>query len=121
MTDVLVRPETGGEVEAHGLKVQISTQHRRCLIRLRGSLVQESLHTFASTFDRLGRLIFDQVIVDLKGISELDEAGTKVLLGLHHYVTARRAELIVWCADLAMATTVSTLGIRADVPLSAGR
>jgi anti-anti-sigma regulatory factor len=72
-------------------------------------------------FDRLGRLSFDQVIVDLKGVSELDEAGTKVLIGLHHYVEARRAELIVWCANSSMAASIAHLGIRADVPLTMSR
>lgn len=121
MTDMLIRTASATTGDAPALQAQLTTQHKRCVIRLRGSLQQETVHCFASMFDRLGRLSFDQVIVDLKGITELDEAGAKVLLGLHHYVTARKAELIIWCADPSMATTVSTLGIRTDVPLGAAR
>jgi anti-anti-sigma factor len=121
MTDTLVQPVSNEPVGETQLVTQVSMQHKRCVLRLRGSLVQETLHTFSSIFDRLGRLSFDQIIVDLKSVSDMDEAGSKALLGLHHYVTARQAELIVWCADVSMATSVSILGIRTDMPLAAGR
>jgi anti-anti-sigma regulatory factor len=121
MTDTLLRLSSHDADDTPQLVAQLTTQHKRCVIRLRGSLVQETLQTFSSMFDRLGRLSVDQVIVDLKAVAEMDEAGGKALLGLHHYVEARRAELIVWCADVSMATSVSTLGMRADMPLAAGR
>ncbi len=123
MTDMLARPAGADapEGDARALEAQFTTQHKRCLIRLHGALVQDTLHTFSSMFDRLGRLAFDEVIVDLKGVSELDEAGTKVLVCLQHYVEARRAELVIWCADAAMATSVSAHGIRVAVPLAVTR
>jgi anti-anti-sigma regulatory factor len=118
MTDMLMRAAEPADADTGVLEILLSAQDKRCLIRLRGPFVQQTLHAFSSVFDRLGRLSFGQVILDLKEVSELDEPGTKVLVGLHHYVAARRAELTVWCADQVMATSVSGLGMKAAVPLS---
>jgi anti-anti-sigma regulatory factor len=121
MTDMLTRAADALAEDAPALQAQLTTQHKRCVIRLRGPMRQDTICSFAALYDRLGRLSFDHVIVDLKGVTDVDEAGAKVLLGLHHYVTARRAALTVWCIDPSMATTISTLGISTDRPLSVSR
>lgn len=91
-TEVLAeRPEE----PAHALSVSFRHVGPICLLSLRGDLRAASLRVLESQVDRLGRTSCHQVVVDLAELTSIDDAGVRVLTGLHHYVQARGGHLTV--------------------------
>jgi anti-anti-sigma factor len=85
-----------------------------CILSLRGALTAGTLQVFESQIDRLGRTTCHRVVVDAAGLAAIDEAGVRVVTGLHHYVHARGGRLSVIGAAGAVARAL------ASIPLPAG-
>ena len=77
------------------LQVELDVQGPRCLLMVRGELCGGSLSALAAQVDRLGCLPCEQVVVDLRRVTRLDQAGAKVILGLYYYVLGRGGALRV--------------------------
>jgi anti-anti-sigma factor len=77
------------------LQVELEVHGPTCLLTLRGELCGGSLAALAAQVDQLGCLPCEQVIVDLRRVTRLDQAGAKIILGLYHYVLGRGGALRV--------------------------
>jgi anti-anti-sigma regulatory factor len=66
-----------------------------CVLTLTGVLHAGTLAVLEAEVDRLGRSPCHRVVLDVAALVDVDEAGTKVLTGLHHYVRARGGRLTV--------------------------
>ena len=103
------------EEPAQALSVYFRHVGPICLLSLRGDLHAESLRVLESQVDQLGRTSCHQVVVDLAELTSIDEAGVRVLTGLHHYVQARGGHLIVigaadWIGDALVHTPLMGRG-----------
>jgi anti-anti-sigma factor len=107
-----VAPQSGPE--APELAVAFRHVGQVCILSLDGALTANTLRAFESQIDRLGRTPCHRVVVDLSGLQAVDDAGMRVLIGLHHYVRARGGRLSVTGA------TGSVFGVLASTPLLAG-
>ena len=74
-----------------------------CVLSLHGALTAGTLHVLESQIDRLGRTTCQRVVVDAAELAAIDEAGVRVVTGLHHYVHARGGRLSVTGAAGAVA------------------
>jgi anti-anti-sigma factor len=75
------------------LEVELDVQGPTCRLTLRGELCGGSLAALAAQVDRLGCLPCEQVVVDMRQVTRLDQAGAKVILGLYYYVLGRGGTL----------------------------
>jgi anti-anti-sigma regulatory factor len=64
-----------------------------CRLTLHGALCGTSLAALEAQVDQLGCLPCEQVIVDMGHLTEIDEVGAKVVLGLYYYVLGRGGTL----------------------------
>jgi anti-anti-sigma factor len=80
---------------APALQVELDVQGPLCRLTLRGELCGGSLAALAAQVDQLGCMPCDQVVVDIRQLTELDPAGAKVILGLYYYVRGRGGALRV--------------------------
>lgn len=85
-----------------------------CVLTLTGALTAETLGVFESQMDRLGRTTCHRVVIEAAGLVAVDDAGARVLTGLHHYVQARGGRLTVTGAAGGISS------ILASTPLLAG-
>lgn len=90
--ETLEQPRVGGERE-----LEVSFRHIGpvCVLTLRGALLVGTVRVLESQFDRLWRTPCRRVVLELRDLREVDETGTRVLTGLHHYVRARGGSLTV--------------------------
>lgn len=84
-----------------------------CILSLDGALTAETLGVFECQIDRLGRTPCQRVVIEVGGLTTIDDAGRRVLTGLHHYVQGRGGRLNVTGAAGAIS------GLLASTPLAA--
>jgi anti-anti-sigma factor len=88
-------PAAGQGVVGPALEVELDVQGPTCVLTLRGELCDGSLAALASQVDQLGCMPCEQVVVDVRQVTRLDQAGAKVILGLYYYVLGRGGVLRV--------------------------
>jgi anti-anti-sigma factor len=77
------------------LQVELDVRGPTCRLTLRGELCGTSLAALEAQIDQLGCIPCEQVVVDVRHLTQLDEVGAKVILGLYYYVLGRGGELRV--------------------------
>lgn len=65
------------------------------VLAMEGALHAGTVSAIEAQVDRLGRTPCHQVVLDLAGLGALDDAGVRVLTGLHHYIAGRGGRLTV--------------------------
>ena len=110
MTTELLMPGSDEEGGGPGAELVAGVHHvgTVCVLRLVGRLHAGSLYALQRQFDRLGRTPCRQVVLDLAGLVDVDEAGARLLTGLHHYVAGRGGHLAV--VGVSSAVTVALAG-----------
>jgi len=93
------------------LRVVVEVIDRVWWWRLSGQLRAGSLAVLEANVDLLGAARCDQVMVDLRDLTEVDDVGCKVLLGLHHYMTARGGRLGIAGATPLVARALQAAGV----------
>lgn len=93
------------------LRVVVEVVDRVWWWRLSGQLRAGSLAVLEANVDLLGAARCDQVVVDLRELTEVDDVGCKVLLGLHHYMTARGGRLGIAGASPLVARALQAAGM----------
>jgi anti-anti-sigma regulatory factor len=87
------------------LEVELSATGDTCRLTLRGVLCATSLSALEAQVDQLGCMPCEQVVVDMHQLTELDEVGAKVILGLYYYVVGKGGELrMTDCVENVRAT-----------------
>jgi anti-anti-sigma factor len=71
------------------LEVTLRQVGGMCVMTLRGELCATSLHLLEREFDLLGCIPCREVVLDMTDLETVDDAGCRVLTGLHHYVQGR--------------------------------
>jgi anti-anti-sigma regulatory factor len=99
-------PGHGAADPPPSLCVRVTTLGDMCVIRLEGVLVRESLSALEGQVDHIGGLSFRNVLLDVRHLRRIDEAGRNVLVGLHHYVVARGARMVTKGASAAVARSL---------------
>jgi anti-anti-sigma regulatory factor len=99
-------PGHGAADPAPSLCVHVTTLGDMCVLRLDGVLVRESLAALEGQVDHIGGLSFRNVLLDARHLQRIDEAGRNVLVGLHHYVVARGARMVIKGASAAVARSL---------------
>ena len=89
----LDRPALDGVSQAPRLTITCSSMGRRWVLVLRGSLDVSSVIALRSQFDQLGSGEFDDVVVDVSGLTAIDHFGAAALGALGERVAALGAEL----------------------------
>jgi anti-anti-sigma factor len=102
VADTLLRPNEIPVEDMAALSVEFVLERGTCRLMLTGALEAHSVCALAAQFDRLGCSSFASVLVDLSQLGTLDHVGANALLGLHHYVAARGAEMSVCGASDAV-------------------
>jgi anti-anti-sigma factor len=92
------------------LQVELDVQGPTCLLTLRGVLCGGSLAALAAQVDQLGCLPCERVVVDMRQVTQLDQAGAKVILGLYYYVLGRGGALRVTGMAGQVADTLRATG-----------
>jgi anti-anti-sigma regulatory factor len=101
--------EKGADETAEGtswLRVELHTRGRGCTLVLTGVLCTTSIAALEAQVDQLGCVPCDDVLVDVRGLTDLDAVGASVLLGLHHYVDGRGGHLHIAGASAQIAPTL---------------
>jgi anti-anti-sigma factor len=88
------------------LQVELDALGSACRLTLRGELCGTSLAALEAQVDQLGCLPCEQVIVDMRHVTQIDDVGGKVILGLYYYVLGRGGELRVSAVAGAVAETL---------------
>lgn len=74
----------------------LSSRHADCLV-VSGVLDAESLPAFTSQVDQLMCTPCRRVVLNLDGVTDIDQWASQVVLGLRTYVLARGGEIaIMW-------------------------
>lgn len=89
------------------LQVELDALGSACRLTLRGELCGTSLAALEAQVDQLGCLLCEQVIVDMRHVTQIDDVGAKVILGLYYYVLGRGGELRVSALAGAVAGAVA--------------
>ncbi len=115
MTIEAVQADEPLEAEVSPAALCVSFRHvgAVCILALDGVLCASSLAELEAHMDRLGRTPCRQVVLDMSRLTELDDAGSRVLTGLFHYVAARRGRLTV------VAPNPAVRAMLAQTPLAA--
>jgi anti-sigma B factor antagonist len=100
----------GADTPASALQVELDVEGSTCRLTLRGELCGGSLAALAAQVDQLGCMPCEQVVVDMRQVTQLDPAGAKVILGLHYYVRGRGGALRVSGAAGEVAETLRATG-----------
>lgn len=96
MTTELLRPrDVGARDDDPELAADVHHVGTVCVLRLTGRLRAGSLGVLQCQFDRLGHTPCRRVVLDLAAVSAVDDAGARLLTGLHHYVAGRGGQLTV--------------------------
>jgi anti-anti-sigma regulatory factor len=91
--------------------VELDLRGATCRLTLRGELCGSSLAALEAQVDQLGCLPCEQVVVDVRQVTALDEVGAKVILGLYHYyVRGRGGALRVIAMEGAVEETLFAVG-----------
>lgn len=106
--------EPGRESAGGALAVAFRHAGPVCVLSLSGALTTGTLGVLEAQMDRLGRTTCHRVVIDAAGLTAVDDAGARVLTGLHHYVTARGGRMHVTGAPAGVARVL------ASTPLLAG-
>jgi anti-anti-sigma regulatory factor len=77
------------------LSVELHDRGADCVLRLRGALTGESIMALEAQIDQIGCASWDRVVLDVSGLTRLDDVGNRVLAGLHHYMHGRGGTLVV--------------------------
>jgi anti-anti-sigma regulatory factor len=104
---------------AEQLTVDLTVQNRTCYLVLSGSLCGASIAALEAKVDQLGCLPCHDVLVDIGSLTDLDEVGAKVILGLCHYVEGRGDRLSVTTAPPAVAAVMERV-CGSEIPLALG-
>lgn len=82
-----------GRVSQHhqGGELSVWTDQRasHCVLRLRGRLTSGTVSLLETHVDALGCSGCEEVVLDLSGVTLLDEVGASLIVGLGHYVAGR--------------------------------
>ena len=105
MAETVIEPADSAPV----LQVELQAIGATCRLTLRGTLCQTSVAALQAQVDQLGCLPCHEVLVDLRGLTGLDEVGANLLLGLNHYVIARGGVFRVAGAAPAIADTLHSV------------
>jgi anti-anti-sigma regulatory factor len=92
------------------LKVELDVRGASCRLTLHGALCGTSLAALEAQVDQLGCLPCEQVIVDMGHLTEIDEVGAKVVLGLYYYVLGRGGALRLTAMSGPVAETLHAVG-----------
>lgn len=93
------------------LRVVTETDDQVWWWRLTGQLRAASLAVLEANVDLLGAASCEQVVVDLAGLTDVDDVGCNVLLGLHHYMAARGGRMGIVGASPQVAAVLAAAGI----------
>jgi anti-anti-sigma regulatory factor len=75
------------------LSVTLLTRGATCRLLLHGALRDCSIAVLEAQVDQLGRTPCATVVIDVRELTEMDQVGANVIVGLHHYVVARGGRL----------------------------
>jgi anti-anti-sigma regulatory factor len=107
-------------------QVDLVSSGSECTLVLRGELRVASLSALEVKIDQLGCMPCQQVTLDMRRLTHLDQVGANVILGLYHYVVARGGALCVTGAGAEPASTLQSVAgsmipieVRATAPLLA--
>jgi anti-anti-sigma regulatory factor len=83
--------EISGQCVDDGSKisVELSIIGSTIVVRVWGMLRSKSVAAFEAQADQLMSLPYRDVVLDVSGLTELDEVGEAVLVGLQNYVVGR--------------------------------
>jgi anti-anti-sigma factor len=96
--------------DAPALEVALDLRGSTCRLTLRGELCGLSLAALEAQVDQLGCIPCEEVVVDLRHVTEIDQVGAKVMLGLYYYVLGRGGVLRVTAMAGEVAETLRTVG-----------
>ncbi len=99
--------------EALTLTITFRESDCECVLSLGGALTAETIGAFENPIDRLGRTTFRRVVLEVGGLTDLDDAGARMLTGLHHYVQGRGGHLTVRGAGAPVARALAATPVLA--------
>jgi anti-anti-sigma regulatory factor len=76
-------------------QVELESDGTACRLLVGGALCERSIALLEAKVDELGCLPCQEVIVDLRRLTQLDAVGANVILGLYHYVVGRGGTLCI--------------------------
>lgn len=82
--------------------VEFRFSGERTSLKVRGDLDADSLPALSTQIDQVVCTPCREVVLDLTAARSLDALACRVVVGLHHYVTARGGELTVLCEAPAL-------------------
>lgn len=99
------------------LTVEFASRASLCMLTLTGELNGSSIAALEVQIDQIGCSQCSRVVLDVSALRKLDSVGTRVLVGLDHYVRALGARMAITGAagQVAEALTTSAL-IRVPAP-----
>jgi anti-anti-sigma factor len=100
MTPSSCRSERAPSLAAPGalparLEVELREERSACVLVLNGALTGMSKVALEVQIEQLSYSSFDEVVLDLQGLTAIDEVGAALLNGLDVRTRARRARLVV--------------------------
>ena len=85
----------GNGAAAAELTIRTDQTANRCTMRMQGRLCAETVAILTEHVDQLGCRWRDEVVVDLRSVTGLDQIGAGSLVGLGHYVAGRGGRFIL--------------------------
>ncbi|HEX4218721.1 MAG TPA: STAS domain-containing protein [Acidimicrobiales bacterium] len=90
------------------LTVEFTSTASLCVLTLAGELNGTSIAALEVQIDQIGCSHCSGVVLDVSALRKLDSVGTRVLVGLDHYVQALGARLAVTGATGQVAEALAT-------------
>jgi anti-anti-sigma regulatory factor len=92
------------------LQVELAVLDASCRLSLHGALCGTSLAALEAQVDQLGCSPCERVVIDMAHVTEIDEIGAKVIVGLYYYVLGRGGALHVTAMTDEVAEMLHAVG-----------